>query len=63
MVIVIVPLSWAKAGRNETKAIIMTAIRLVITTLMPSSFGKLLFAVTGQLPANKSTKIKYYTLF
>jgi hypothetical protein len=49
IVMVMVPLSWARAGKEKIKARIMATTILVITAFIyPSEFEELLFTVLGQ---------------
>jgi hypothetical protein len=61
IVMVIVPLSWAKAGKEKVKASKMaTTILAIITFIYPSEFDEPLLTVLGQSFSDKAIKIKCY---
>jgi hypothetical protein len=61
IMMVMVPLSWARAGKEKIKASIMATTILVIAAFIyPSVFDEPLFTVLGQSFSNKSTMIKSY---
>jgi hypothetical protein len=62
-VIVMVTLSWARAGKEKIKASIMATTTLVITAFIyPSEFDEPLLTVLGQSFSDKSTAVECYNL-
>jgi hypothetical protein len=61
IVMVMVPLSWARAGKEKIKASIMATTILVIAIFIyPSAFDEPLLTVLGQLFSDKSITVKCY---
>jgi len=60
-VMVMVSLSWARAGKEKIKASIMAAKMLVITAFIyPSEFDETLLTVLGQSFSDTQAKVKCY---
>ena len=58
---VMVPLSWARAGKEKIKASIMANAILVITAFIyPSEFDETLLTILVQSFSDKSTRVKCY---
>jgi hypothetical protein len=61
IVIVMVPLSWARAGKEKIKVSKMATTILVIAAFIyPSEFDKPLLTVLGQSFSDESTTVKCY---
>jgi len=61
IVIVMVPLSWARAGKEKIKTSIMaTRILVIAVFIYPSEFDKPPPTVMGQRPWDKVVKVECY---